>query len=117
MQLHASALYPGNYILPFQRITHASPDDLQRIRDNFAAMSNEALLHFARHEGHKIAADAFLVLREELRHRNIGADIIHYMEHEIMLQDSLKGKDCRRSTNSIASPNLLNMPLSKRRME
>jgi len=69
-----------------------SPDDLQRIRDNYAAMSNEALLHFARHEGHKITADAFLVLRDELRHRNIGADIIHYKEHEIMLQDSLKRK-------------------------
>lgn len=69
-----------------------SSDDLQRIRDNYAAMSDEALLHFARHEGHKITADAFLVLRDELRHRNIGADIIHYMEHEIILQDSLKRK-------------------------
>ncbi|MDF2189107.1 hypothetical protein [Paraflavitalea sp. CAU 1676] len=70
----------------------SSSIDPQRIRETYSAMSDSALIDFARHEGYKITADAFLVLREELRKRNIGADIVHYMEHEIILQDSLKRK-------------------------
>lgn len=66
------------------------PEDLNRIRDTYADMQDDELLYFARKDGQKLAPEAFLILRDELRQRRIGEDLLKEMEHEIILQDSLK---------------------------
>ncbi len=66
--------------------------DISRIHEAYANMYDEELLDFAKKEGARISADAFIVLREELNRREIGADIIQQLEHEIILQASLSSK-------------------------
>lgn len=66
--------------------------DISQIQEAYENMYDEELLDFAKNEGLKVSADAFLVLREELNRREIGADIIQQLEHEIILQASLSSK-------------------------
>jgi DNA-binding transcriptional regulator YhcF (GntR family) len=73
--------------------------DLNRIREVYANMQDEELLHFARKEGMRITADAFLLLRAEMHKRNIGHEILFALEHEFILQDSLKRKKLTEDLN------------------
>jgi hypothetical protein len=66
--------------------------NITHIQEAYANMYDEEILDFAKNEGLKVSADAFLVLREELNRREIGADIIEQLEHEIILQASLRSK-------------------------
>lgn len=73
--------------------------DLERVRDAYANMYNEELLNFAKNDGLKITTDAFLILKEELTKRNIGADILKGLEHEIMLHVSLNSRRLSEDVN------------------
>lgn len=66
--------------------------DLNRIREVYANMLDEEILHFARQEGLHITVDAFLLLRAELHKRNIGLELLKSLEHEMILQDVLVRK-------------------------
>jgi hypothetical protein len=66
--------------------------ELTRIRAAYQYMGDEELLSFSKNEGLKLTTDAYLILKEELRKRNIGAGIIEQLEHEIILQYSLRQK-------------------------
>ena len=73
--------------------------DLNRIREVYAQMQDEELLHFARKEGMRITADAFLILRAELQKRSIGHEILYTLEHEFIVQDVLKRKQLTQELN------------------
>jgi hypothetical protein len=64
--------------------------DLKYVQQTYAEMHDEELVHFARNEGLKLSVDAFLILRDECRKRNIGLEIIQQVEQEVILQDSLR---------------------------
>lgn len=59
------------------------------IREKYAQMSDEALLSFAKTEGLKLTSDAFLLLREEFKKRELDAAVMRELEHEIILRHSL----------------------------
>lgn len=63
--------------------------DLVRIREIYAKMDDDEILMFAKEEGLKLKADAFLILREELKKRGVAADILGAIEHEIILNASI----------------------------
>ena len=62
------------------------------VRAAYQYMGDEELLSFSKNEGLKLTTDAYLVLKEELQKRNIGANIIAQLEHEIILRYSLRQK-------------------------
>lgn len=66
--------------------------ELTRIRETYRYMGDEELLSFAGTEGLKLTMDAYLLLKEELQERNIGAGIIRKLEQAIILQYSLQRK-------------------------
>jgi hypothetical protein len=66
--------------------------ELTRIREAYQYMGDEELLIFAKEEGLKLSTDAYLILKEELQKRTIGADILQQLEHEIILHYSLRQK-------------------------
>jgi hypothetical protein len=63
--------------------------DLDEIRRYYSNMEDEEILRFAKNENFKLTGDAFLILREELNRRSIGADILATIEHNIILQASI----------------------------
>lgn len=66
--------------------------ELTSVRASYQYMGDEELLAFSKNEGLKLTTDAYLVLKEELQKRNIGAGIIAQLEHEIILRYSLRQK-------------------------
>lgn len=63
--------------------------DVVRIKEAYARMNDAEILTFLKEEGLKLSGDAFLILREELKKRNIGADQLATIEHEIILRASI----------------------------
>lgn len=59
------------------------------IKEKYAQMSDEALLSFAKTEGLKLTSDAFLLLREEFKRRELDSTVMLQLEHEIILRHSL----------------------------
>lgn len=66
--------------------------EMTSVRAAYQYMGDEELLSFSKNEGLKLTTDAYLVLKEELQKRNIGANIIAQLEHEIILRYSLRQK-------------------------
>lgn len=63
--------------------------DLDAIRRYYSNMEDDEILTFAKDESFKLTGDAFLILREELNGRGIGADILEKIEHNIILLASI----------------------------
>ncbi|SIN65453.1 hypothetical protein [Chitinophaga niabensis] len=63
--------------------------DPVRIREAYTRMNDAEILTFLKEEGLKLSGDAFLILREELKKRNMGADQLAAIEHEIILRASI----------------------------
>lgn len=66
-----------------------SNTDLVELRENYAKMGDDEILMFVKEEGLKLKADAFLIMREELKRRGIAEDILGAIEHEIILKASI----------------------------
>src|ERR1700743_213787 len=70
----------------------ANQIDIEAIKEVYAAMGDEEILAFAKAAGLHLTADAISVLRDELRKRNIGEDIIREIEREIIFKYGLQAK-------------------------
>jgi hypothetical protein len=73
--------------------------DINAVKDVYANMMDDELLLFASNEGLKLSSEAFLVLREELKRRDIGGDIVNKLEHEIIFQASIQKKQFGEDLN------------------
>lgn len=85
------------------------------IRVAYANMGDVELLDFAKNEGVKLSVDAFLVLRQECNKRGIGAETIRAMEHEIILQESLKSRRLSEDLNNSLFQEALDFSLTKKK--
>ena len=65
---------------------------LTRIREVYHHMGDAELLSFAQEEGLKLSMEAYLVLKAELEKRNTGDMVIRQLEHQIIVQYSLREK-------------------------
>jgi hypothetical protein len=63
--------------------------DPVRIKEAYTRMNDTEILTFLKEEGLKLSGDAFLILREEIKKRNIGTDLLAAIEHEIILRASI----------------------------
>lgn len=73
--------------------------DSDIVRETYAAMGDSEILDLAKTEGLSLTSEAFLLLRDELAKRNIGADIIASLEHEIILRYGLRVKNLEDDFN------------------
>jgi hypothetical protein len=73
--------------------------DSDVVRETYAVMGDSEILDFAKTEGLGLTSEAFLLLRDELTKRNIGADIIASLEHEIILRYGLRAKNLEEDFN------------------
>jgi hypothetical protein len=73
--------------------------DINAVKDVYTNMMDDELLLFASNEGLKLSSEAFLVLREELKRRDIGGDIVNKLEHEIIFQASIQKKQFGEDLN------------------
>lgn len=69
------------------------------IRETYAAMSDPEILEFAEKEGLGLTSYAIVLLRDELRKRSIGADVIKSIEREIIFQYGLQAKKFEEDIN------------------
>ena len=61
--------------------------NVTQIQETYKNMYDQQLLDLAIEDGLNLTADAYKILREELKKRNIGSDIIQKLDHEIIFQN------------------------------
>jgi hypothetical protein len=73
--------------------------DVAIIKETYAAMSDAEILDFAEKEGLALTSDAIVLLRDELKKRSIGVDIMRSIEREIIFQYGLQARKFEEDIN------------------
>ena len=88
--------------------------NVTQIQETYKNMYDQQLLDLAIEDGLNLTADAYKILREELKKRNIGSDIIQKLDHEIIFQNSLSIKNFKEKITEDLYENALQYALAQK---
>ena len=88
--------------------------DIKIIKECYSGMYDDEILQFAEKNGLNLSSDAFLILREELKRRKIGQELLNNLEHEIILQSGILRKSFIEKFNTKLFDEAVNYALTQK---